>query len=90
MKTFEELAKSVSNQIKQDMVEDDFESFSDMVKCNWWTPEDIRGYICDCVKMCGGDCYDDLSYIEIDAKTSGFCEAMQYGKFKRLVTENLK
>ena len=45
MLTYESIVDLVAKQICEDCEEDDYETFSDMCKINWWDTKDIREYV---------------------------------------------
>lgn len=84
-KSFEQLAERVAESFKRLMEEEGFETFREMKRSYMWEADDIRFEICYYVLECGGECYDDLTFVEIDSN-----HEMPYGKFKKMVMANLK
>lgn len=81
---FRSLAYDVADYLKLSAEENDFESVREMWEANWFGYNDIRADICEAVRECGGDHWDD-------EKTILFKEwDMPYKRFRVLVMRYLK
>lgn len=87
--TFEELAKRTADTImREDVVEESYTSYAEMQRTEQLDADDVRDMICERVKECGGDCWDDETVI-LNSQ-SIFADEMAYGQFKKLVMKLLK
>ena len=87
MKRFEELAKIVADEFIKDMREHDFETFDEMVKCFWWTTNDIKDEV-DYVLRENGAYVDELDRTCVLAEDTG--EMISYRKFSAMFRKLLK
>lgn len=64
MKSFEDLAKVVADEFRQDMKDNDLESFDEMKQFYWWTPQDVKEEVDYIIRSAEETAYID----EVDGK----------------------
>lgn len=57
--TFEELAKVVADDFMETMRENDLESFDDMVRFYWWTPQEVKAEVDYTIRKADESAYID-------------------------------